>query len=383
MVTAAGPAAAQGRLDQWPTLRQTFVRRSQLTPHPAVARIIVNEGDGTSVGSGTLVDAHGAYGLVVTNWHVVRDVKGPVSVVFPDGFRSAAQILKVDRDWDLAALAVWRPSAAPVPLARQAPRPGDLLTIAGYGAGQYRSTSGHCTQYVAPEEHLPYEMVELAAAARQGDSGGPIFNERGELAGVLFGSTGRTTSGSFSGRVERFLDSVRTSLRQPDYGAIAQRGPDAGSQAPSGAPPPAGAQGVSSFAPPWRVAADSQGPSGARPGTANVPGQAAGDATPPLESVHSAVTLRGPDGTRPIAPPVGDSLAARHTSPGLAADREYLPVEAVEDPAREAAAEPPRDQASLLGATPLEWAKSVLALVGLVALALQGLRWLGPKPADD
>ena len=43
-------------------------------------------------------------GLVVTNWHVVRDATGQVEVVFPDGFRSAAKVLATDPDWDLAAL---------------------------------------------------------------------------------------------------------------------------------------------------------------------------------------------------------------------------------------------------------------------------------------
>ena len=61
---------------------------------------------------------------------------------------------------------------------------------------------------MAPATNLPYEMVEVAAEARQGDSGGPIFNERLELAGVLFGSANGTTSGSYSGRVQSFLQGV-------------------------------------------------------------------------------------------------------------------------------------------------------------------------------
>ena len=81
-------------------------------PHPAVARIVVPEGDATSYGSGTLVDVRDQYGLVVTNWHVVRDGTGEVEVIFPDGFRSKARPLKVDADWDLAALVIWRPTAA-------------------------------------------------------------------------------------------------------------------------------------------------------------------------------------------------------------------------------------------------------------------------------
>jgi hypothetical protein len=179
-----------------------------VTPHPSVARITVIEKDGVSYGSGTLVDCRGQFGLVVTNWHVVRDAAGHITVEFPDGFKSAAQVAKTDKDWDLAALSIARPSAKPVAVSPAAPQPGEMLTIAGYGSGDYRVASGQCTQYLAPGVDLPYEMVELSAEARQGDSGGPIFNQQGELAGVLFGSGPGYTSGSYGGRVLGFLTTV-------------------------------------------------------------------------------------------------------------------------------------------------------------------------------
>ena len=186
-------------------------------PHPAVARIVVPEGEATSFGSGTLVDVRDGYGIVVTNWHVVRDAQGPIEVIFPGGFTSQARALKVDEDWDLAALVVYQPQASPVKIADAAPQPGDSLTICGYGPGIYRSATGRCTQYYSPKEHLPQQMVELNVEARQGDSGGPIFNSRGELAGVLFGAGRGTTLGSFGGRVDEFLASLA-----PDIGRQTQ-----------------------------------------------------------------------------------------------------------------------------------------------------------------
>jgi len=102
-------------------------------------------------------------------------------------------------------LSIWRPKADPIAIAAVAPRLGDMLTIAGYGQGRFRAANGRCTQYVAPAMNLPYEMVEVAVTARQGDSGGPILNERGELAGVLFGSSAAPTTGSYCGRVREFL----------------------------------------------------------------------------------------------------------------------------------------------------------------------------------
>lgn len=184
-------------------------------PHPAVARINVRERDGIAFGSGTLIDIEGDQGLVITNWHVVRDAAGPIEVVFPDGFRSQAKVLKTDRDWDLAALVIWRPKVAPVALAANAAQLGETLTIAGYGSGDFRSVTARCTQYVSPGHQLPYEMVEVSAEARQGDSGGPILNQRGEIAGVLFGAGGGTTSGSYVGRVRWFIASVSPRLADP------------------------------------------------------------------------------------------------------------------------------------------------------------------------
>jgi hypothetical protein len=183
-------------------------------PHPAVARIIVPERDGIAFGSGTLVDVRDEYGLVVTNHHVVGHASGPIEVVFPGGFRSQARSLKMDSEWDLAALVIWRPEdISPVKLADHAPRPGDVLTICGYGQGQYRSITGRCTDYYSPSIGMPRELVELDVEARQGDSGGPIFNTRNELAGVLFGAGQGTTLGSFGGRVQGFLATIA-----PDIG---------------------------------------------------------------------------------------------------------------------------------------------------------------------
>lgn len=206
-----------------PRVHPSAIQGSADRPHPAVARIVVPEGDGaTSYGSGTLVDVRNQFGLVVTNWHVVRDGTGEVEVVFPDGFRSKARPLKVDADWDLAALVIWRPPVQPVRLAAAAPQPGDQLTICGYGSGQYRAATGRCTQYYAPAVNLPQHMVELDVEARQGDSGGPIFNDRGELAGVLFGAGRGTTLGSFGGRVGSFLGTLAPDIGRPAENLLAQ-----------------------------------------------------------------------------------------------------------------------------------------------------------------
>jgi len=178
------------------------------TPNPAVVRIVAPEQASTSLGSGVLVDVNGNQGLVLTNWHVVRESRSAVLVQFPDGFQSAGTVVRWDEAWDLAALVIWKPKATPVRLAEKAPAVGDMLTIAGFGRGPYREDAGPCTEYLSPGSGYPRELVELRARARQGDSGGPIFNAQGELSGVLFGESDGHTIGSCSPRVRAFLAEV-------------------------------------------------------------------------------------------------------------------------------------------------------------------------------
>jgi hypothetical protein len=96
----------------------------------------------------------------------------------------------------------------PIPVAEAPPQIGERLTIAGFGRGVYREQTGECTEYLSPGTGYAKEFVELKATARQGDSGGPILNERREIAGVLFGQNDGRTIGSCSKRVREFLASV-------------------------------------------------------------------------------------------------------------------------------------------------------------------------------
>lgn len=296
--------------------------------HPAVVRVVVPERDGFSLGSGALVAASAEHGLVVTNWHVVRDATGPVTVVFPDGFRSGATVLKTDHDWDLAALAIWRPAAQPIPLAGQAPRHGEPLTIIGYGGGQYRAATGRCVQYLSPGPGQPAELVELSTAARQGDSGGPILNSRGELAGVLFGASPGRTAGSHCGRVRAFLASVTSEFQEapPDGTMIARRPPPC-------LPAPAAARQASA-----PLAAPS------------IPSHAAGPRSGAAEGPRARA--REGEWTASIAAAPGDS-------PETAAPQPGHPPQAASD-----------------------WAsqiKTLLALVGVIAILLQGVKLLGTE----
>jgi S1-C subfamily serine protease len=181
-------------------------------PRPVVARVTAGTGPSMDMGSGVLVSVSGTTGVVLTNWHVVRDKRHGVKVSWPDGTQDDARLLAWDDAWDLAALAVPRPKASPVQIAAQAPRKGDRLTIAGYGMeGRYLEQTGAVTEYLSPTPAHPKQFVECRATARHGDSGGPMFNQDGELAGVLFGEAKGLTAGSCSTRLRLFLAAVPSS----------------------------------------------------------------------------------------------------------------------------------------------------------------------------
>jgi hypothetical protein len=282
-------------------------------------------------------------GLVITNWHVVRDAAGPIVVHFPDGFRSRAYLLRTDRDWDLAALAIRRPNVPPIPLANQAPQPGDPLTIIGYGSGSYRAATGHCTEYVSPGGNNPAEMVELSAPARNGDSGGPILNGRGELAGVLFGTAFGRTTGSYCGRVRGFLASVDGDFRTLSHRVmLADQSHQAGSLAATPTEP-------TTTSIPCEPAADNATRS-VRPSCAV--------ATAPLSPLPSLSTLPS-------------STTVSNVRPSADSNRSGDAVQVCAVPGPVAAARP------VGPASTSDQVKTVLALIGVVALLYQGLRLLG------
>jgi hypothetical protein len=353
LLSAAAAAGQNPPSGPWQQPPSSAASRSPNGVHPAVVRIFVPDRDSTSLGSGALVAVSQYHGLVVTNWHVVRDAAGPITVAFPDGFRSPATLLRTDKDWDLAALAIWRPNVPPIPLAEAPPQLGEPLAIAGYGDGPYRAIAGRCTQYVSPGGNLPYEMVELSAPARNGDSGGPIFNSRGELAGVLFGSARGETTGSYCGRVRWFLTLVMSDFQrlQPDATMIAAT---TGSDRGGAVSTPAGGT------------TQTRSPAGPMP-LASIPA-AQGRGGQVAMPYTSTSPVAWPTSTRPVP---GQSVAGQRGVPGpLPLVPESGIPAALQAPAAEGVPQTPSEAGFW------EQVKNVLAAVGAVAILFHALRLL-------
>ena len=138
-----------------------------------------------SLGSGVLVDPSG---VVVTNFHVIRDAD-EVKVALADGREFASKVLLKDETLDLAILKIDSPEPFPV-LAigdSDALEIGDLVLAIGnpFGVGQ-TTTSGIVSALA--RSHVGVTdfgfFIQTDAAINPGNSGGALINMAGQLVGI-------------------------------------------------------------------------------------------------------------------------------------------------------------------------------------------------------
>jgi hypothetical protein len=247
-----------------------------------------------------------------------------------------------------------------LPLASEAPRPGEPLSIAGYGPeGAYRAVMGRCVKYHTPGGNLPHEILEVDVEARRGDSGGPICNSRGEIAGILFGAAGNMwsggyTMGSYCGRVRLFLAAAYVDFqRLPGNTTMV-------AQAPAPQPPPVTGLAVLPPTPEENYSAAGAGPPRqVWPETPIVPAEG--------NSLSRPVAATGPLGG---SQSTGGKVAVNRPSPpGLVPPPSNSPVAQVSP----ATAVPQTELAS----SRTDQIKTILAVIGMIAILFHGLRLLG------
>jgi hypothetical protein len=162
----------------------------------AVCRVVVSEPGAQSLGSGTLISKDERSAVVLTCWHLFSDSQGPIVVRFPnDPTQYQGRLAGTDRGGDLAAVIIAPPKAAPVPLSAAEPAHLERLASGGFGGpeNQLAFNRGQVTARIDRGDNTQSGFA-LQGAARQGDSGGPVFNAAGELVGVASGSDGRVVT---------------------------------------------------------------------------------------------------------------------------------------------------------------------------------------------
>jgi Do/DeqQ family serine protease len=142
-----------------------------------------------SLGSGVAVSHPSGAGYVLTNNHVVGDLRSEVSVVLADERELRAKIVGVDPDTDIALLRVdasdlrtlpWGDSSklrvAEWVLAIGNPFQLNQTVTLGIVSATGRSLEGRLATYE--------DFIQTDAAINPGNSGGALVNARGELVGI-------------------------------------------------------------------------------------------------------------------------------------------------------------------------------------------------------
>ncbi|HEV2602232.1 MAG TPA: DegQ family serine endoprotease [Microvirga sp.] len=137
-----------------------------------------------SLGSGFVVDPSG---IVITNNHVIGDAND-ISVIFSDGTRLKAEVVGKDSKVDLAVLRVKSDKPLKfVPFGdSEILRPGDWVMAIGNPFGLGGSvTAGIVSARGRQIESGPYDnYIQTDASINKGNSGGPLFNMKGEVIGI-------------------------------------------------------------------------------------------------------------------------------------------------------------------------------------------------------
>ncbi len=165
-------------------------RQQQLTTALSKVRLaVVGVSDGMGVGSGIVVSRDG---VVLTASHVVdsgrRSRRGTVTITYPDGREYRANVLGKNRDADAAVLKISDPAPGNegFPFA-------EMGRLSESKVGDWCFALGHPGGY-RPDREAPVRIGRVLSIGNRtvvsdcaillGDSGGPLFNMRGEVIGI-------------------------------------------------------------------------------------------------------------------------------------------------------------------------------------------------------
>ncbi len=160
-------------------------------------------------GSGVCLDNRRGEMFVLTAAHIFQDGVGVVVLQTSSGERCKGDLVFIDRTWDIALIQPFqRLNAETVEISDQVPKRGEKSFILGYGPNdQLKVTTGWVIDYSMTSRTSTYETLRTAGAVRQGDSGGPVVNEKNRLIGIVWGTDGYASYATWNGRIRKLLAS--------------------------------------------------------------------------------------------------------------------------------------------------------------------------------
>lgn len=188
----------------------------------ATVRIRVDDSQGRSFGTGTIIDARSGEALIVTCGHLFRESqgKGPMTVelfdVGSNGPRVAEQLpgqlisYDIEREVALVSIKTTRQIsvAAVAPTGTNVQR-GDRVATIGCSNGQdptlLSQRVNQLDRYAGPPN------IEVSGAPEEGRSGGGLFNLQGQLIGVCYAADYEGKEGLYTAleSIHRELDRLK------------------------------------------------------------------------------------------------------------------------------------------------------------------------------
>jgi thiol-disulfide isomerase/thioredoxin len=176
----------------------------------STARIRVEDPQGISYGTGTIISARHGEAIVLTCGHLFRESQGrsPVQIELFEAAAASPRVAEVmqgevlgydlTRDVGVVRIRPNRPiQAAPLASRDLALQPGDKAASVGCDHG--KEPTVWQTRLTAINRYIGPANVEAAGTPVQGRSGGGLFNARGELIGVCFAADDKGNEGLYVG----------------------------------------------------------------------------------------------------------------------------------------------------------------------------------------
>lgn len=178
-VDAPAPAAAQEAVQ---VIRDSAVRLTGTAPAC----------DSIVSGSGFVIGPE----LVVTNAHVVAGVEDLIVRVRPDQTSARATVVYFDPNTDVALVRTRGLQARPARLAITSLEPNDSAVIAGFPRGErfaaeparVRARVDARGESIYGDAGVQRDVYVLRGSVQQGNSGGPLTDEYGDVHGMVFAS---------------------------------------------------------------------------------------------------------------------------------------------------------------------------------------------------
>jgi len=191
-------------LPRSPSCAQPGGQRFEDIPNRGVCRVIMGTGPQLSVGSGAAISGCEEWTAILTARHVVEREGAPVKAVFADGTTLTGKVAAVSRECDAAVVVVNGKAPQLVAIATDPPKLGQTVYGGGFDGTHFgwQGWRGTLIRQSADGDYI------ISGAARQGDSGGPVWTSDG-LVGVIWGTDQRETVCTSLPKLANFFTSSR------------------------------------------------------------------------------------------------------------------------------------------------------------------------------